>query len=65
MHTSHSSYIGKSMNSTAVKLLRAAAEFVGGEKQSAVPPRIAQSLLGKLLVATRTSGLGGDSVISQ
>jgi hypothetical protein len=52
------------MNSPVVKLLQAA-EFVGGEKQLAVSPRIAQSLLGKLIVATGTSSLSGDSVISQ
>jgi hypothetical protein len=54
MQISHSPYIGQSMDSTAVKLLQAAGEFVGDEKQLAVPPGIA-----------RTSGRGGDSAASQ
>ena len=92
MQTSHSPYTGQSINSTAVKLLQAAGECAGVEKQSAASLGIDQSLPGKLmpihrasdplllravdvmpahrqspvpLAATRTSGLGGDSVISQ
>jgi hypothetical protein len=49
MQTSHSPYIGQSTNSIAVKLLQAAAGFVGDEKQSALPLGIAQPLLGKLM----------------
>jgi hypothetical protein len=46
MQTSHS----RTMNSaTAYKVLQAAAEFVGGEKQLAVRLGIAQSLLRKLM----------------
>jgi hypothetical protein len=41
--------IRQSMNSTAVKLLQAAAELVEDEKQLIAPLSIAQSLLGKLL----------------
>jgi hypothetical protein len=37
MQTSHSPYIGQSTNSIAVKLLQAAAGFVGDEKQLALP----------------------------
>jgi len=37
------------MNSTTIKLLQAAAEFVGGEKQLAVRLGLAPSLLGKLM----------------
>jgi hypothetical protein len=50
MQTSHSPYIGQSPNSTAVKLLQAAAGFVGGEKQLALTLGFAPPLLGKLMV---------------
>ena len=49
MQTSHSPYIGQSTNSIAVKLLQAAAGFVGDEKQLALPLGLAQPLLGKLM----------------
>jgi hypothetical protein len=49
MQTSHSPYIGQSTSSIAVKLLQAAAEFVGGEKQLALPLGLARPLLGKLM----------------
>ena len=49
MQTSHSPYIGQSTNSIAVKLLQAAAGFVGGEKQLALPLGLAQPLLDKLM----------------
>jgi hypothetical protein len=49
MQDRHSSDNGQPMNLTAVKLLQAAAEFVGGEKQLAVRLDIAPSLLGKLM----------------
>jgi hypothetical protein len=49
MEDLHSSDIGQPMNSTTVKLLQAAAEFVGGDKQLAVRLGIAQSLPGKLM----------------
>jgi hypothetical protein len=59
MQTSHSPSIGQSMYSTAVKFPPATAEFVSGEKQLAVLPGIAPSLLGKSLIplaVTRASG---------
>jgi hypothetical protein len=49
MQTSHSPDIGQSMNPTAMKLLQAAAEFVGGDKELAVRLGITQSLMGKLM----------------
>jgi hypothetical protein len=49
MQTLHSPYIGQSTNSIVVKLLQAAAEFVGGEKQLALPLGLARPLLGKLM----------------
>jgi hypothetical protein len=49
MQTSHSPYIGQSTNSIAVKLLQAAAGFVGDEKQLTLPLGLAQPLLGKLM----------------
>jgi hypothetical protein len=49
MQTSHSPYVGQSTSSIAVKLLQAAAEFVGGEKQLALPLGLARPLLGKLM----------------
>lgn len=49
MQTSHSPGVGRPINATAVKLLQAAAEIMGGEKQLAVRLGIAQSLLGKLM----------------
>ena len=42
-------FIGQPMNSNAVKLLHAAAEYVGGDGQLAVRLGITQSLLGKLM----------------
>lgn len=87
MQTSHFPYLGQLTDSTAVKLLlQASAEFVGRDKQLAVPLGIAradlphapdplllravdivlahrQSLIPR--AGTRTSGLGGDSAISQ
>jgi hypothetical protein len=51
MQNSHSSDIGQSMNSTAVKLPQAAAEFVGGAKQLAMQLGVAQSSLGKLMAS--------------
>jgi hypothetical protein len=51
MQDSHYSDIGQSMNSTAVKLLQAAAEFVVGAKQVAMQPGVAQSLLSKLMAS--------------
>jgi hypothetical protein len=47
MQTSHSPYIGQSTSSIAVKLLQAAAGFVGGEKQLALPLGLVQPLLDK------------------
>jgi hypothetical protein len=61
MQDSHSFYIGQPMNSTAVKLLQAAAEFAGGAKQLAVRLDIADRQPLIQLAATRTSGVGGDS----
>jgi hypothetical protein len=49
MQTSHSPYIGQSTSSITVKLLQAAAGFVGGEKQLALPLCLVQPLLGKLM----------------
>jgi hypothetical protein len=49
MQTLHSPYIGQSTSSIAVKLLQAAAGFVGGEKRLALPPGFVQTLLGKLM----------------
>jgi len=49
MQASHSPYIRQSTNSIAVKLLQAAAGFVGDEKQLALPLGLAQPLLGKLM----------------
>ena len=49
MQTLHSPYIGQSTSSIAVKLLQAAAGFVGGEKQLALPLGLVQPLLCKLL----------------
>jgi DNA-binding transcriptional regulator YdaS (Cro superfamily) len=49
MQASHSPDIGQSMNSAVAKLLQAAAEFVGGDKELAVRLGITQSLLGKLM----------------
>jgi hypothetical protein len=49
MQTSHSPYIGQPTNSIAVKLLQAAAGFVGGEKQLSLALGLAQPLLGKLM----------------
>jgi hypothetical protein len=46
MQNSHSPLL---MNLTAMQLLQAAAEFVGGDKQLAVHLGIAPSLLGKLM----------------
>jgi hypothetical protein len=45
----HSSDTGQPMHSTAVKVLQAAAEFVGGEKQLAGRLDIPPPLLGKLM----------------
>jgi hypothetical protein len=52
MKPSQSLDSGQPMYSTAAKLLEAAPEFVQGDKQLAVLIQ---------LVATRTSGLGGNS----
>ena len=49
MEDSHSFDVGQPMNSNAVKLLRAAAQFVGGDKQLAARLGLTQSLLGKLM----------------
>jgi hypothetical protein len=49
MQTSHSPYIEQSTSSIAVKLLQAAAGFMGGEKQLALPLGLVQPLLGKLM----------------
>ena len=49
MQASHSPYIRQSTNSIAVKLLQAAAGFVGDEKQLALPLGLVQPLLGKLM----------------
>jgi hypothetical protein len=49
MQTSHSPYIGQSTNSIGVKLLQAAAGFVGGEKRLTGPLGLAQSSVGELM----------------
>ena len=49
MQTSPSPYVGQLTSSIAVKLLQAAAGFVGDEKQLALPLGLARPLLGKLM----------------
>jgi hypothetical protein len=49
MHNAHCPDIRQPINSTALRMLQAAAQFVGGENQLAARLRIGQPLVGRVM----------------